>query len=84
VQTLNIVAASPESARALINALSDFDAELIEGSEGGFEVMVRLGRDHTQTIAVLNALERFVTERERSARVTLDGREYVMLPDPVK
>lgn len=79
-----MVAASPESARALINALSDFDAELIEGSDGGLEVMVRLGGDHTETIAVLNALERFVTERERSARVTLDGREYVMLPDPVK
>jgi hypothetical protein len=84
LRTLNIVAASPESARALINALSDFDAELIDGSDGGFEVTVRLGGDHTETIAVLNALSRFVTQRERSARVTLDGREYVMLPDPVK
>jgi len=84
LQTLNIVAASPESARALMNALSGFDAELIHGSDGDYEVMVALGGSSQETISVLNALERFVTERERSARVTLDGREYVMLPDPVK
>lgn len=81
MQKLNIVAASPESARALMDALSEFDAELIQASDGGYEVMVTLGGRGQETVAVLNTLERFVTERERSARLTLDGREYVMHPD---
>ena len=84
MQTLNIVAASPESARALMEALSEFDAELNHLSDDRYEVTVTLGGRGRETVAVLNALERFVSERERSARVTLDGREYVMLPDPVK
>jgi hypothetical protein len=82
VQTLKIFAASPESARALMDALAEFDAELIETSDGGSEVMVALRGSGREAVAVLNALERFVTERERSARLTLDGREYVMHPDP--
>lgn len=82
VQTLSILAASPESARGLIEALAEFDAELVQASDGTYAVIVTLDGDHSETIAVLNALERVVTERERSARVTLNGREYVMDPDP--
>jgi hypothetical protein len=82
VQTLSILAASPESARGLIEALAEFDAELVQASDGSYAVTVRLDGDHSETIAVLNALERVVTERARSARITLNGRQYVMDPDP--
>jgi hypothetical protein len=82
VQTLNILAASPDSARGLIEALADFDAELIHSSDGSYSVTVRLEGDHAETIAVLNVLEEYVTERARTARVTLNGRDYVMYPGP--
>ena len=82
VQTLNILAASPESARGLMDALADFDGELVLASDGSYNVTVRLDGDHAETIAVLNALEEYVTERARTARITLNGRDYVMQPGP--
>jgi len=82
MQMLHIVAASPKSGRELIDALSEFDSELIRASDGSSAVTVRLGADHEETIAVLNVLERYVAERARSARVTLNGRDYRMDPEP--
>jgi hypothetical protein len=82
LQTLDILAASPESARALIDVLSDFDAELSHTSDGSYSVTVRIDGDHAETIAVLGALERYVTERARAARLSPNGHEYVMHPDP--
>jgi hypothetical protein len=82
MQTLNILAASPESARGLIDALSDFDAELIYASDGSYEVTVTLDGSDQEIVAVLNALERHVTNRARSAQITFDGHEYVMHPEP--
>jgi hypothetical protein len=82
MQTLNTLAASPESARGLIDTLSDFDAELIHDSDGSCEVKVTLDGSDQEIVAVLNALERHVTNRARSARITFDGHEYVMHPEP--
>ena len=82
MQTLHIVAASPESGRALIGALSGFDAELIRAKDGTYAVTVELDGDHQQTIAILNVLEQYVAERAQSTKVTLDGREYTMEPEP--
>jgi hypothetical protein len=65
-----------------MDVLSEFDAKLIEASDGRCEVMVTLRGSGQETVAVLNALERFVTERDRCARLTLNGREYVMQSDP--
>jgi hypothetical protein len=84
VQTLNILAVSPESARGLIDALADFDAELVHTADGGHSVTVRLDGDHAETIAVLNLLEEYVTERARTARITLNGHNYVMQPGPAE
>jgi hypothetical protein len=82
VQTLDIRAMSPESARALVGALSEFGAELIHTSDGSYVVTVRIDGDHSETIAVLRVLEQYVTEQARTARLSLNGREYVMHPDP--
>lgn len=82
MQTLHIVAAGPESARGLIDALHDFDAELLRTSDGGYEVKIELGASDRETVAVLNALEQYVNDRAMRAEITLNGREYVMHPDP--
>lgn len=83
MQTLHIVAASPESGRALIEALGGFDAELTRASDGTYAVTVRLNADHQETIQVLNVLEQYVAERAQSAQITLNGREYTMEPEHV-
>ena len=82
MQRLNIVAASPESARALLDALSEFDVEVIHASDGDYQVSVTLGGRDREIVAVLNALEQYIIDRGHTARVNLDGREYVMHPDP--
>jgi hypothetical protein len=82
VETLTIQAASHESARSLLGALTEFEAELIETLDGRWEVVVNLGRGDREVVAVLNALEAHVTQRARGpARLELNGRSYVMHPE---
>ena|SRR5689334_2785071 len=82
MKQLSIDAASPESARAMIAALSDFKAELREGPRGD-QVVVELDGDHTEIVGVLNALQQYVTERAGGpARVELGGKQYAMHPEP--
>lgn len=73
---------SPESARGLAEALREFHAELIHMIDGSYEVSIVLDGNDCDTIEVLNVLERHVTERATRARLTLNGREYVMDPEP--
>ena len=83
METLRIHAASPESGRAMLVALSAFPAELVESADG-CEVVVGLARGDGEVVAVLNALEQYVTERASGpARVEVDGHRYVMhaVPD---
>ncbi len=82
METLTIQAASRESARAMLAALSEFQAELIETVDGRCEVVVNLGRGDREIVAVLSALEAYVTQRARGpARLELNGRNYVMHPE---
>jgi hypothetical protein len=82
METLTIQAASPQSARAMLAALSGFEAELIEATDGRCEVVVTLARGDREVVAVLNALEEYVTERARGpARLELNGRNYVLHPE---
>ena len=81
METLTIRAASPESAQAILDALADFPAELVEM---GFSstVVVSLGGD-AQIVSVLSALQKFVTERAAgAAQVEFNGTSYVMHPEP--
>ena len=76
-----IHAASPESGRAMLAALSAFRAELFESADG-CEVVVTLKGD-AEISAVLHALAEHVTERSTGpARVELNGRAYAMYPTP--
>ena len=79
---LTIHAASPQSGRAMLAALSGFHAELLQSSEG-CQVVVTLDQDDAKIAAVLSALEEYVTERSSGpARVELNGTAYVMHPVP--
>jgi hypothetical protein len=80
MQTLTILASSPESARGMIEALSEFRAELVDEGER-CEVVVQLGGSDGEIVQALNALERYVTNRGAGpARIELDGRDYTLHP----
>jgi hypothetical protein len=66
----------------MLAALSSFRSELVESADG-YEVVVGLPRGDGEVVAVLNALEQYVTERGSGpAQVELDGHSYVMHPVP--
>jgi hypothetical protein len=81
VETLTIHAASAKSANEMLEALSDFPAELVESGESSM-VVVDLGGD-AQIVGVLNALQQYVTNRgDGAAHVEFNGTNYVMHPEP--
>jgi hypothetical protein len=83
MQTLRIEAASTASAHAMTDALAEFQAELVETEDGRSEVVVTLRGGDQDIVKVLNALERYVTERAKGpARIELEGRKYSMHPEP--
>jgi hypothetical protein len=66
----------------MLAALSAFRVEMLEDGDGSCEIAVRLGSD-SEVVAVLNALERYVTERANGpARMDFNGRSYVMHAGP--
>jgi hypothetical protein len=80
MDTLRIRAATPQTGEAMLAALSGFRAELLETAKG-CEVVVSLGRGDEEIIGVLNALERYVTERaDGPAQVNVFGKSYVLHP----
>ena len=73
---------SPVSAHAMMDALAEFQSELVEDADGRSEVVVTLGGGDQEIVRVLNALEHYVTERARQpARIELEGRKYTMHPE---
>ena len=83
MQTLTIRAATPESARGLYEALSEFDVELHAGEDGRSRVEVRLGGGDREIVDVLNAIERHVAERNGGpARIRLNERDYTLHAAP--
>lgn len=66
----------------MLAALSGFRAELLEDGDGRCEISVHL-RGDSEVVAVLTALERYVTERANGpARMDFNGRSYVMHAGP--
>ena len=82
MEGIAIHAASTESARGMLAALARFHPELVEAGDGRCQVVISLDGDDCEIVAVLNALEEYVTERATGPmRLELDGRRYVMQPD---
>lgn len=80
MEKLRIQAATPETGREMLAALSEFKAELLESSDG-CEVVISFGGDDHKIIGVLDVLERYVTERANGpARMELNGKSYVLNP----
>lgn len=83
MEKLSILAATPESGRRLYDALSGFDAELIQSEDGTFQVEIALTGGDREIVDLLNAIERHVTERRAGpARIALHGRRYTLHADP--
>ena len=81
MKNLTIHAASATSAQEMLEALSDFPAELV-ANDGTYAIVVDLGGD-AQIVGVLNALQRYVTERAAgAAHVEFNGTNYAMEPEP--
>ena len=82
MKQLSIEAATPESASAMLAALSSFRAELVDGPRGP-QVVVALNGNDSDIVAVLSALQQYVSERaDGPARVGLGENSYVMYPEP--
>jgi hypothetical protein len=84
MQTLTVKARTLESAHGFLSGLGRFDAVLQEANDGSYLIEITLGGPDCEIIAVLNALEDYVTNRGREpAEVELAGRTYKMHPtDP--
>ena len=81
MQTLTIKAVTLESAHGFMSGLAGFHAELLEDQDGSYLVEIALGRGDGQIIALLNALEDYVTQRGQGpAEVGLAGRTYRLHP----
>lgn len=83
MQTLTIEAATRESARELYAALSGFRARLWDGDGGPCRVEVALGRGDREIVDLLNAIERYVTDRRAgAARIRLNDHTYMIHATP--
>jgi hypothetical protein len=84
MQTLTVKAKTRESAQGFLRGLASFKAELHEAEDGSYLIEIILGGPDCEIIAVLNALEDYVTNRgQEPAEVGLAGRTYELHPaDP--
>lgn len=84
MESLEIHAASRESAEGFRDALKEFDVKLVGSEDGRYRVEIPLaGHDTKKIIAALNALEAYVTQRgDGPARVELGGHPYLVEPAP--
>lgn len=81
MQTLTIKAKSEESARGFLRGLSGFSVELLEGESGSYLVEIDLRGPDCDIIAVLNALQAYVSSRaEGPALVDVSGHTYKLYP----
>lgn len=79
MESLVIHAVSLESAEGFCAGLSAFDPKLTEAEPGRYEVGIPLRGSDRAIVAVLNALEDYVTHRGNGpARIEVYGRRYTM------
>lgn len=79
MNTITIEAATPDSAVGLYAALALFGAELRRSEDGRRFIDVELRGGDRAIVEVLNAIERYVTQRnDGPAKVELDGHNYML------
>ena len=81
MRTLSIEAASRDSADGLCAALAAFRPHVLEQDAGGPVVRVQVSGGGGEIVALLNAIQAYVTSRSKGPTVIdLDGRSYVIEP----
>ena len=82
MQMLVIHAASRESADDFCAAVAEFDPRLVVSESGRYHVEIPLGGvGAKQSVAALNALEAYVTQRgDGAASLELGGQSYELHP----
>jgi hypothetical protein len=79
MRAITVEARSLDSARGFCDALAQFHPQLTGSDAGSYRVSVELGESDSEIVALLDALEKHVTERATGpARVELDGRHYTL------
>jgi hypothetical protein len=79
MRAITVEAKNLDSARLLHAALSRFHPELLGSDDEGYRVSVELRNNDRDIVPVLDAIERYVSERASDpARIELDGRQYTM------
>jgi hypothetical protein len=81
MRALTVGASSIEVAQRLSSALADFHPEILGGDVDGYQVRVSLAGGDRRVIEVLNAIERYVSDRQAAAPIELDGRRYTVHPE---
>jgi hypothetical protein len=61
--------------------LSAFHPEILGNADEGYEVRVDLKGSDADLLAVLEAIQRFASERRDAAHVELAGRGYTVHPE---
>jgi hypothetical protein len=83
MQEVIIQARSYDSAQSLYSALAQFFPELLGTDIQGYTVSVQLGNAGGELLRLLEAIERYVTERHIFVRVEMDGHRYTVHGDDV-
>jgi hypothetical protein len=72
-----------ESAQGFCSALAAFEARLIEGENGRYQVEVPVHGGRRKILAALGALEDYVSKRGDPARLNVGEKQYTLHPaDP--
>lgn len=83
MDSIVIHAVSRESAEGFCSALAEFEARLVEGETGRYEVEIPLHGSRKRILTALSALEDYVSQRGDLARINLGERQYTLHPsDP--
>jgi hypothetical protein len=81
MRTLTVGASSLEVANRLYSALSQFHPEVIGNEDEGYAVTVALRAGDQWILRVLDAIERYVSERKDGpVRVEVDGHSVTVHP----
>jgi hypothetical protein len=82
MESIVIHAVTLESAQGFCSALAAFDARLVEGEDGRYQVEVPL-RGKREILSALGTLEEYVSKRGDPARLRLGQHQYTLHPaDP--
>jgi hypothetical protein len=83
MESIVIKAVTLESAQGFCSALAAFEARLVEGEDGRYQVEVPLRGSKREILSALGTLEEYVSKRGDPAHLRLGEHQYTLHPaDP--